>query len=94
MAVGGTAQPQTDLTPEAASPSQTEPPAADLATAASQADAAESADNSEADRVPHHHGRYLASPAVRRVARTYGVNLNDVMGTGPGGRILKEDVQR
>jgi pyruvate dehydrogenase E2 component (dihydrolipoamide acetyltransferase) len=34
-----------------------------------------------------------ASPAVRRVARELGVDLAQVQGTGPKGRILKEDVQ-
>jgi pyruvate dehydrogenase E2 component (dihydrolipoamide acetyltransferase) len=34
-----------------------------------------------------------ASPAVRRVARELGVDLGRVRGSGPKGRILKEDVQ-
>jgi len=35
-----------------------------------------------------------AGPAVRMVAREFGVDLAQVAGTGPKGRILKEDVQR
>jgi len=34
-----------------------------------------------------------ASPAVRRLAREIGVNINDVEGTAPGGRISQEDVK-
>jgi pyruvate dehydrogenase E2 component (dihydrolipoamide acetyltransferase) len=34
-----------------------------------------------------------ASPAVRRLAREVGVNINDVEGTGPNDRITQEDVK-
>ncbi|ANG64760.1 dihydrolipoamide acetyltransferase [Marinobacterium aestuarii] len=39
-------------------------------------------------------GKVLAGPAVRRVAREYGLDLAQVPGSGKDGRILKEDVQR
>jgi len=35
----------------------------------------------------------FASPAIRRLAREFGVDLTKVKGTGRKGRILKEDVQ-
>lgn len=35
-----------------------------------------------------------ASPAVRRFARELGANLHEIQGTGPKGRILKENVQQ
>ncbi|WP_067932257.1 dihydrolipoamide acetyltransferase family protein [Alicyclobacillus kakegawensis] len=38
--------------------------------------------------------RPKATPGVRHFARQHGVSLWDVKGTGPGGRILKSDVQR
>lgn len=38
-------------------------------------------------------GKVHAGPAVRMTAREFGVELADVQGTGPKGRILKEDVQ-
>ena len=34
-----------------------------------------------------------ASPAVRRLAREIGVHVDEVQGTGPGGRISQEDVK-
>jgi len=34
-----------------------------------------------------------ASPAVRRLAREIGVDVNEVQGTGPGGRISQDDVK-
>jgi len=38
-------------------------------------------------------GAIPAAPATRRFARELGVNLQGVSGTGPGGRIVKDDVQ-
>ena len=38
--------------------------------------------------------RVLATPMARRLARQYGIDLTKVAGTGPGGRITKEDVLR
>ncbi len=50
--------------------------------------------------VPHHpqagnvnKGTIYASPAIRRLAREFGVDLTLVKGTGRKARILKEDVQ-
>jgi pyruvate dehydrogenase E2 component (dihydrolipoamide acetyltransferase) len=37
-------------------------------------------------------GRLKASPLAKRIAADKGVNLAEVKGTGPGGRIVKEDV--
>lgn len=34
----------------------------------------------------------LAAPAVRAMARELGIDLNAVAGTGPGGRVTKDDV--
>jgi pyruvate dehydrogenase E2 component (dihydrolipoamide acetyltransferase) len=36
----------------------------------------------------------FASPSVRRFAREVGVDLHDVRGSGPGGRISEDDVKR
>jgi pyruvate dehydrogenase E2 component (dihydrolipoamide acetyltransferase) len=40
-----------------------------------------------------HHAPAHASPGVRRFARELGVDIDRVKGSGPKGRILKEDVQ-
>lgn len=36
----------------------------------------------------------LAAPAVKHLLKEHDVNLMDIQGTGKGGRVLKEDVQR
>ena len=38
-------------------------------------------------------GRRLASPIAQRLADELGVDLSTVAGTGPGGRIVKSDVE-
>jgi pyruvate dehydrogenase E2 component (dihydrolipoyllysine-residue acetyltransferase) len=39
-------------------------------------------------------GRVKASPLARRVAREAGVDLGSIQGSGPGGRIVKRDVEQ
>jgi pyruvate dehydrogenase E2 component (dihydrolipoamide acetyltransferase) len=67
-------------TPAAPAPATETPPAATPATA--PVVAARSAD-----------GRILASPNARRVAAAAGLPIEQVRGTGPGGRIVSEDVE-
>ena len=74
-------------------------PAAPVSAPAAAAPASSSAP--KPPPVPHHpsagekstSGKVHASPAVRRLAREFGVDLSQVKGTGPKNRILKEDVQ-
>ena len=61
--------------------SEAAPPQADSATAAAPAATARS------------NGHVHASPGIRRLAREFGVGLERVRGSGPHGRITKEDVQ-
>lgn len=69
-----------------------EPPARSAARPAGPArpavPALEGQDDPQADLVPH----AAASPMIRRFARELGVDLNHVTGSGPGGRIQREDV--
>ena len=60
-------------------------PAAAPAPAAAQLPAA-------APVPPARQGRVMASPANRRRAREAGIDLSTVVGSGPGGRILREDL--
>ena len=53
--------------------------------------------NGEADAgaaAPPRTGPPLAAPTTRRLARDLGVALEEVTGSGPHGRILREDVER
>jgi pyruvate dehydrogenase E2 component (dihydrolipoamide acetyltransferase) len=70
------ASPPPPVSPSPASPRPTAP----LATA------------TQAPPSRHNGGVVPAGPAVRRFAREVGVDLTRVKGTGPGGRITREDV--
>jgi pyruvate dehydrogenase E2 component (dihydrolipoamide acetyltransferase) len=68
------------------------------APAAPAAKASSPAGNSHATHAPAqqthsaNNGRVLAAPATRRLAREKGVELNAVQGSGPKGRITKDDL--
>lgn len=50
----------------------------------------------QADEFPHapeSPDRIKASPIARRLARKLGVNIAAIQGSGPGGRVVKEDVE-
>lgn len=63
-------------------PAQAERPVAAPSTPAVPAPAVQASDGL----------RVKASPLARRLAAEHGVNLQSVNGTGPGGRIVKQDV--
>ena len=67
------------------------PAAAPKAEAAYPARAAAPA---AAASVPPAGGRVKATPLARKVARELGIDLTAVAGSGPGGRILREDVEK
>jgi pyruvate dehydrogenase E2 component (dihydrolipoamide acetyltransferase) len=59
---------------------------------ASTAPSAIAAPSAVATPILHAGGRLLASPNAKRVAAERGVDLRRVAGSGPGGRIVSEDV--
>jgi pyruvate dehydrogenase E2 component (dihydrolipoamide acetyltransferase) len=80
------AAPAAQAVAPAAAPAPAPQPAAPLPPAASPTAALEPVDEA-GFRSAH------ASPSVRRFARELGVDLGKVTGSGPKGRILKDDVQ-
>ncbi|MDX6662061.1 MAG: hypothetical protein QOG09_163 [Solirubrobacterales bacterium] len=79
------AEPEPDAAAEPAS-RPAEPSSAPAATAAAPA-RTESPSDGDGD------GRVKASPIARRIARDQGVDLGSLHGSGPGGRIVKADVE-
>ena len=58
----------------------------------SSADTSEQADE-QSDRVTGPYGRVLAVPAARKLARDLDVDINQVPGSGPNGRVRVNDVK-
>jgi pyruvate dehydrogenase E2 component (dihydrolipoamide acetyltransferase) len=73
--------------------------AAEPVSAAASATATPEPEKSTADPVhqetaQHSNERVLASPLARRIATQKGVDLHEVSGSGPRGRIVKADVEQ
>ncbi len=69
-------------------------PAAEPASAPAAVESAPSAPSAPAPvAAPVPAGRVKASPLARKIAAESGVDLNQVKGTGPGGRIVEADVK-
>jgi pyruvate dehydrogenase E2 component (dihydrolipoamide acetyltransferase) len=64
----------------------TAPAATPVAAPVSAAPNAEAAEDSD--------GRVKASPLARKIAAERGIDLSRIIGSGPGGRILREDVEK
>jgi len=47
----------------------------------------------EAPRAAPRKGAVRAAPALRRLANEHGIDLQTIEGTGPGGRITKQDIE-
>lgn len=79
------------LQPSASIPEQT--PKSPNSSTEGQMRKAQEAEPRPSAPAPKAAGVVYASPAIRRYARTLGVNLEIVTGTGPKGRIQREDVE-
>jgi len=79
--------PAPEKAPAPAGPAKAAAPATTPAPAPAAAPAAAAPAPAESGAMAH------ASPGVRRFARELGVTINQVTGTGPKGRISKEDIQ-
>jgi len=44
--------------------------------------------------IPPDSGNIKASPLAKKIARDKGVNLGSIVGTGPGGRIVRRDIEK
>ncbi|MGZ6707861.1 MAG: dihydrolipoamide acetyltransferase family protein, partial [Solirubrobacteraceae bacterium] len=80
--------------PEAASAPAAEPAPAPEPAASAPAPVAAPAEPAAAPVAPERNGgRTKALPVARRIARERGLDLAALTGTGPGGRIVKADVE-
>ena len=68
------------------------PPAAPQASAAPAPAAPTTVIADAPERAPGAEGEVRASPLARRLARERGIDLSTLTGSGPGGRIVEEDV--
>lgn len=72
---------------ETTAPQETTTPEAETPATAAEAEAPTNGQTMTAD------GRVKASPLARRIAADKGIDLSRVQGSGPGGRIVKSDVE-
>ncbi|MTJ62126.1 dihydrolipoamide acetyltransferase [Nocardia seriolae] len=87
---GASAAPAAALALAAAAPAPAAAPAAPAAAAAPAISAPAAGNGS----TPTESGdRKKSSPLARKVAKEIGVDINAVNGTGPGGRVTKQDVE-
>ncbi|HEY7009542.1 MAG TPA: dihydrolipoamide acetyltransferase family protein [Jatrophihabitantaceae bacterium] len=88
IAVIGDESPASDAPTPAATPSAAPPPAATSSAAPTPAAAP-----GPPEAAPREANRLPTSPLARSLARKHGLDLASIRGTGPGGRVVRADVQ-
>lgn len=84
---GSGSKPATTHQPAPAQPATTQAPAAAAQVAASAPVQTLSAAEAAGRKV-------LATPATRQLARNLGIDIRTIVGSGPGGRVTRDDVRR
>src|SRR5690242_16048835 len=85
---------QKEATPEQPAPSPASPaPAQQPAPQARAAAAASVGNGRQAQNAPAASERMIVSPLAARMAAESGLDLRSVQGSGPGGRIIKRDIE-
>ncbi len=85
---GGAAAAAEEAPAEAAAPKEEQPAAEKPAAAEAAPEPAPAASSGSDD------GRVKASPLARRLAEEAGIELSRISGSGPGGRVVKRDVEK
>ena len=83
------AQPQVQEQKETDAP----PPAPEVAQPQPQAKAAPAENGRQPQAAPSDTGRMIVSPLAARMAADAGIDLRSLQGSGPGGRIIKRDIE-
>ncbi|HEX4698229.1 MAG TPA: dihydrolipoamide acetyltransferase family protein [Actinomycetes bacterium] len=80
--------------PEAATTQDPSPVSPPNGVAVSEAPAAPATSSAAPESRNGHGARVFSSPIARRLAREAGLSVEQIHGTGPGGRIVRRDVER
>src|SRR3954468_15899792 len=85
--------PQQKTSGQAAPPQRSAPPRPPAPRAPSAPSGSAPRGNGASHPAPPSDGRQRSSPLARRLANDRGIQLGGIQGTGPGGRIVKRDIE-